>query len=151
MSGPCHFVIFGAAGHLNRTKLLPALYHLERAGRLEAPLAFVATARRDWDTDVWRQNVASWLEDRLGNKLDRAILQRFLARFEFIRGDHNDPGCYRDLLDEISRPRPGVCENVVFYLAIRPDDFVTVVRNLANASLEQYDDMQHLNQEQNDE
>ena len=29
--GPCHFVIFGATGHLSRTKLLPALYHLHSA------------------------------------------------------------------------------------------------------------------------
>ena len=135
MSGPCHFVIFGAAGHLSRTKLLPALYHLERAGRLEEPLAFVAVARRDWGTAGWRERAGAWIQEATGAALERPVLTRLLARFEFLRGDHGDPDCYRALLQTISRPRPGVCENVVFYLAIRPDDFVTVVSGLAGAGL----------------
>ena len=44
MSGPCHFVVFGALGHLVTTKLLPSLYHLELAGRLDEALGFVAFA-----------------------------------------------------------------------------------------------------------
>ncbi len=31
---PCNFVIFGATGNLASTKLLPALFRLEQAGRL---------------------------------------------------------------------------------------------------------------------
>ena len=30
---PCTFVVFGATGHLARTKLLPAMYHLEEVNR----------------------------------------------------------------------------------------------------------------------
>ncbi|NOY67151.1 MAG: hypothetical protein GXP13_07055, partial [Gammaproteobacteria bacterium] len=30
----CTFIIFGATGNLARNKLLPALYHLEEAGKL---------------------------------------------------------------------------------------------------------------------
>ena len=30
---PCSFVIFGSTGNLSQLKLLPALYHLEKAGR----------------------------------------------------------------------------------------------------------------------
>ena len=50
---PCQFVIFGAAGHLVTTKLLPALCHLEAAGRLPSSLRLVAFARRDWDSAAW--------------------------------------------------------------------------------------------------
>ena len=46
---PCSFVIFGATGHLAATKLLPALYQLEHAGRLPAVTNFIAHARREWD------------------------------------------------------------------------------------------------------
>jgi glucose-6-phosphate 1-dehydrogenase len=34
MADPCTYVIFGATGNLSRLKLMPALYHLEEAGRL---------------------------------------------------------------------------------------------------------------------
>jgi glucose-6-phosphate 1-dehydrogenase len=31
---PCTLIIFGSTGDLSRVKLMPALYHLEAAGRL---------------------------------------------------------------------------------------------------------------------
>ncbi len=135
MSGPCHFVILGAAGHLVTTKLLPSLYHLELTGRLDEPLGLVAFARRDWDTQRWRVHLDAVLVAHYGAKLDAATVRRFVERFEYIKGDHRDPVSYQRLLEQISKPRPGVCENVVFYLAIPPDDFVHVVRNLDAAGL----------------
>lgn len=135
MSSPCRFVIFGAAGHLASTKLLPSLYHLEAAGRLDAPLAFVAFARRDWTTAQWRARVTETLAGHYGADLDAEITRRFAERFEFVAGDYADPAAYARLLQWIARPRPGVCENVVFYLAIPPADFADVIRNLDAAGL----------------
>jgi glucose-6-phosphate 1-dehydrogenase len=135
MSGPCHFVVFGAAGHLVTTKLLPSLYHLELAGRLDAPLGFVAFARRDWDTQRWRAHLDAVLAERYGTNRDAVAVRRFVDRFEYVKGDHRDPASYQRLLEQISKPRPGVCENVIFYLAIPPDDFVHVVRNLDTTGL----------------
>ena len=39
-------VIFGASGDLTKRKLLPALFHLERAGLLPQKFAIVGVARR---------------------------------------------------------------------------------------------------------
>jgi len=135
MSGPCHFVVFGALGHLVTTKLLPALYHLELVGRLDEPLKFVAFARRDWDTLNWRVHLNDTLADHYGAKLDVTTAGRIVQRFEYVKGDYTDRAAYQRLLEQISTPRPGVCDNVVFYLAIPPDDFVRVVRNLDEAGL----------------
>ena len=38
MTDACTCVIFGATGNLASIKLLPALYHLDRAGQLHADL-----------------------------------------------------------------------------------------------------------------
>ena len=48
---PCAFVIFGATGNLASNKLLPALFHLEAAGRLVENLTLIAFSRRDWTID----------------------------------------------------------------------------------------------------
>ena len=56
---PCTFVIFGATGNLARNKLLPALYHLEQAGRLPGETALVGVGRREWSDEQWRRYVAS--------------------------------------------------------------------------------------------
>ncbi|MGD8977598.1 MAG: glucose-6-phosphate dehydrogenase, partial [Gammaproteobacteria bacterium] len=132
--GPCHFVIFGATGHLSRTKLLPALYHLQSAGRLNDSMAIVAMGRRPWTTEQWCGHLKDWLVeagiDGAGDAFDA-----FVSRFEYVRGDLNDPQTYQSLFDTLSRPRPGACENVVFYLAIRPEDFMPVANGLDQAGL----------------
>ncbi len=87
MTGPCHFVVFGALGHLVTTKLVPALYHLELVGRLDEPLRFVAFARRDWDTQRWRVHVNDTLAEQYGANLDVAAAGRFVQRFEYVKGD----------------------------------------------------------------
>ena len=125
MTTPCHFAIFGAAGHLATTKLLPALYGLEAGGRLDEALGFVALARRDWDTASWREHLLTVLAQRHGDALDVEAVRRLAERFEYVGGDHRDPRTYRALFDTISRPRPGACENLVFYLAVPRASFST--------------------------
>ncbi|MBT8442632.1 MAG: glucose-6-phosphate dehydrogenase [Gammaproteobacteria bacterium] len=135
MSGPCNFDIFGAVGHLATTKLLPSLYHLEAADCLGESLGIIAFARRDWDTERWNAHLRDALAEHVDGELDSAVLERFVARFEYVRGDYTDPAAYKRLLEAVSRPRAGVCEAVVFYLAVPPDDFISVVGHLDDAGL----------------
>jgi glucose-6-phosphate 1-dehydrogenase len=132
--GPCHFVIFGATGHLSRTKLLPALHHLHSVGRLGEGMAVVALGRRPWSQEEWRGQLREWLA-AAGVATDGPAWDSFAVRFEYLEGDLNDRGTYRRLFETLSRPRPGVCENVVFYLAVRPEDFMPVVYGLDSVGL----------------
>ena len=133
--GPCHFVIFGATGNLAKVKLLPALYELDAAGRLNDDLMFVALGRRPWDDNAWREHLVGAVRAAEGGDVDEDVLNRFAARFEYLRGNLNDPETYDRLFEVLSRPRMGFCENIVFYLAIRPDDFLTVVDQLDRVGL----------------
>ena len=45
------FVIFGVTGDLTKRKLLPALYELNREGRLPDRLEIIGFARRPWTND----------------------------------------------------------------------------------------------------
>ena len=130
--GPCHFVIFGASGHLVTTKLLPALCHLEAAGRLPSMLTLIAFARREWDTPRWVAHVQETLKDHAGDARGAAIVQRLAQRFQYVRGDYTDPAAYERLKDALAQ-RP--CSNQLFYLAIAPGDFMVVIRELDRAGL----------------
>ena len=132
---PCSFVIFGATGHLAATKLLPALYHLEAAGRLPAVTNFIAYARRDWDDAAWLAHVDRTLRERLGEDFDPDVAARFMRRLSYVQGDLRDVEGYRRLLAEIGKPKTGVCSNLVYYLAIKPAEFASVVENLAAVGL----------------
>jgi len=133
--GPCYFVIFGATGNLATRKLLPALYDLEAAGRLHADLRFLAFARRDWSRSDWLGHLKGALLDQPGSPFDTGVYTRLAERFDYVAGDLGDPQAYRRLMDELSKPRTGTCENIVFYLAIKPSDFLTVIERLHAAGI----------------
>ena len=131
---PCSFVIFGATGHLAATKLLPALYRLELAKRLPDVTNFIAFGRREWDDAGWKAHMEEALR-KLGAQFTPECFARFAARFSYVRGDLQDTAAYKRLLDELGKPRTGVCSNIVFYLAVKPEDFSAIVGNLAQVGL----------------
>ncbi|MCC6161438.1 MAG: glucose-6-phosphate dehydrogenase, partial [Nitrosomonas sp.] len=130
---PCSFVIFGATGDLASNKLLPALFDLENAGRLAENLSIIAFSRREWTTDEWLEHLREILKNKIGQSFQESALNRFLARFRYQRGDLNDVESYRTLAADLV-PGP-TCSRTVFYLAIRPADFVAVIKNLKAAGL----------------
>ena len=130
---PCHFVIFGATGNLSSEKLLPALLHLECAGRISEDMHFIAVSRRQLDDDGWREHMRKAMQEQLGERFDADAFKRFAARFSYVSGDYHDKDTYQGLMEVLSRPRSGTCENIVFYLSIRPADFIGVVRQLHEA------------------
>ena len=132
---PCSFVIFGATGHLAATKLLPALYRLELHGRLPEVTNFIAFARREWTDAHWKAHMNQALRANQGKRFTPECFDRFAARFSYVRGDLQDAGSFNRLLAELGKPKTGVCSNIVFYLAIKPEDFGTVAANLAAAGL----------------
>ncbi|MHB9117464.1 MAG: glucose-6-phosphate dehydrogenase [Burkholderiales bacterium] len=132
---PCNIVIFGATGNLATIKLLPALYHLELAKRLPEDMSFVAFARREWDDETWCKHMREVLGQKLGEKFDPEVFDIFARRFSYVRGELHDLDAYRTLYQEISKPKAGSCSNIVFYLAIKPTDFPSVIKNLAEVGL----------------
>ena len=132
---PCNFVIFGATGHLAANKLLPALYQLEMAKQLPDVTNFVAFARREWKDADWIAHMEKALGQKLGEKFTAKCFARFAARFSYVRGDLQDAAAYRRLLEELGKPKTGVCSNIVFYLAVKPEDFAPIVNNLAQIGL----------------
>ena len=132
---PCTFVIFGATGNLATNKLLPALYHLEAAGRLPESLNIIAFSRRPWDDAAWHAYMRETLTERLGTRIKTDIFERFIQRFEYQAGDLNDGAAYRALVERLSRPREGSCSSIVFYLAVKPAEFPAVIHNLEAVGL----------------
>ncbi|MGF1547081.1 MAG: glucose-6-phosphate dehydrogenase [Thiotrichales bacterium] len=132
---PCYFVIFGATGNLMMTKLLPALYRLEEAGRLAEGLRFVAFARREWTDAMWGEEMRRALAERVGDRFEEAVFKRFAARFTYLRGDLRDDEAYVRLKAGLRQPESGDGGRTVFYLSIKPGDFGDVVTRLSAVGL----------------
>jgi glucose-6-phosphate 1-dehydrogenase len=121
-------VIFGIAGDLARKMTFPALYRLERAGKLDCPIIGVAR-RADWVDDTLRGTAREALEETVG-AFDREVFARLAARMRFVPGDYGEAETYRRLgqaMGEARRP--------VFYLEVPPAIFAPVVAKLGEAGL----------------
>lgn len=135
MSDPCTLLIFGATGNLAVLKLLPALYHLEAAERLHPATRVLGFGRRPWSDDDWREQVRAGLAERLGERLDRAVLDRLLGRLGFVEGDLEQPEGYRALSERLCKAND--CPpNLMIYLAVAPRHYPAVVEQLTALGLQ---------------
>ncbi|MBI5462052.1 MAG: glucose-6-phosphate dehydrogenase [Gammaproteobacteria bacterium] len=138
MLEPCTYVIFGATGNLAQKKLMPALYHLEQAGRLPEGMRVLGIGRRDWDDETWRKTVEDWLTPRARSGLDAEVFARFRERLFFFQGDINDDASYARL--QMLLNGPDYPSNIAFYMSVAPAEFAVVSNGLAAAGLNRDDD-----------
>ena len=104
--GPSMIVIFGASGDLTRRKLLPALKRLADGQRLPPQFTIVGLAR-------------TAIEDA--------------AFADFLVGELDDAALYTQLAERIRQAGDGI--GVLFYLAIPPAVYPTVIKHLGAAGL----------------
>ncbi len=134
MIEPCTFVIFGATGNLSQIKLLPALYHLEEAGKLPDGMKILAIGRREWDDNIWREQVKGYLENKARGGINEEVFEKFCQRLRYFQGDLTNPDAYHQLKNLITEDSD-LPDNIAFYMAIRPSEFGTVSQYLADAGL----------------
>ncbi|MBU6505519.1 MAG: glucose-6-phosphate dehydrogenase [Betaproteobacteria bacterium] len=131
---PCTLVIFGAGGNLARRKLLPALFQLEAAGRLPERMAILAVDLEPHSDSEWHSVVSDLLRQSHPEAFDPDVFSRFRPRLHYHPIDPGDASSYgqlRSALEDGTRFPP----NMVFYMAVRPRDYLHVVEGLGNAGL----------------
>src|ERR1044071_9204418 len=116
-------VFFGATGDLAYKQIFPALHAMVRRGHLkEEPIIGVAKTERT--PDQLRATIRKSLEDHGG--IDPQALATLMGLFRYVHGDYRDPATFTRLgkaLGSVARP--------LYYLAIPPSMFTTVIEGLA--------------------
>ncbi len=141
---PCTLVIFGGMGDLARRKLLPALYNLRSNDLLPRDFAIIGVGRRPLDDAGYRAELGKAMKQFATRPVDEAAWNDFATRIHFCRGDLDDPGTYHRLaerLGELEREH-ATGGNVLFYLAIPPDEFGRTVTRLGEMGLARPQDAQ---------
>jgi len=130
--------IFGASGDLTKRKLLPALYHLFKAGLLPAQFAIVGIARRPLGAEFaadMRAGILEFGDAQAGDpKLDE-----FVSHIEYYALNFDDPASYAGLQAEFARidKERGLSGDRLFYLATAPEFFTGIVENLGAQGMAQ--------------
>ncbi|MBD3160861.1 MAG: glucose-6-phosphate dehydrogenase [Candidatus Eisenbacteria bacterium] len=135
--GPNTVVIFGAGGDLTRSKLVPALYNLAKAGLLPDQFAVLGVSRVEKSDEAFREELAPAVEELASAGFDRDLWERLATRFHYIQGDFTEPAMYEKLVSRLEEI-DGIAAtggNHLYYLASPPRFFAEIVERLDEAGL----------------
>ncbi|MBD3736949.1 glucose-6-phosphate dehydrogenase [Stutzerimonas balearica] len=128
---PCTLALFGALGDLALRKLFPALYQLDRAGLLPDDTRVLALARESGDPVVHLATIAEHLRRHVAERdLDEAVLQRLLARLDYLSMDFRQREDFAALAD-----LAGQAERIVAFFATPASVYGAICAGLAEAGL----------------
>src|SRR5436190_16262376 len=127
---PTALVIFGASGDLTRRKLLPAVYHLSRGQRLPARFHVVGVAKTPMSDEGFRQHFHDSLKEFAGVKTPDEVSTALAREMTYLCAEMDDPKLYDALAAKL---RDSGAEGLLFYLAIPPSVYGTVVERLSAA------------------
>ena len=126
---PCVLTIFGASGDLTKRKLMPALYALAVRQLLPRKFAVVGVARTEETDEEFRQRMKEAVQEFGRDEFRPEIWDSLAEGMRYVATDFSDEGgedAVVRVLSELDEDR-GTAGNRVYYLAIPPSVFPTVV------------------------
>ena len=129
---PCALVIFGASGDLTQKKLFPALYSLAFRKLLPDRFAVLGVARTEETDDAFKERMKDAVQQHGRDEFRQDVWDTLSDGMRYVATDFADEGGQDEVastLEELDRER-GLHGNRVYYLAIPPSVFPTVVRAL---------------------
>ena len=131
---PTTIVIFGASGDLTQRKLIPALFHLYRKGRLPEGLNIVGFARRAFTNGEFRTVMREGIEKLAGGVKDESAWTRFMQSLHYVQGDLERGEDYERLDTVISKLAPPE-HTRLYYLATAPEFYTWAAAFLGAAGM----------------
>ena len=121
-------VFFGATGDLAYKKIFPSLQAMIQRGQLDVPV--IGVALEDWNVDQLRARARASVEEHGG--IDPVAFDKLCGLLRYVGGNYNESATFHSLRKEL-----GSAKHPIFYLAIPPSLFGTVVEHLATAGCTQ--------------
>ncbi len=127
---PCILVIFGASGDLTQRKLFPALYSLAFRRLLPEHFAVVGVARSEETDDDFRERMKEAVQKFSRDEFRDDAWETLAGGMRYLVADFSDEAGLDELAETVNEldEELGTAGNRVYYLAIPPSAFETVVR-----------------------
>jgi glucose-6-phosphate 1-dehydrogenase len=129
------FVILGASGDLTHRKLVPALYHLFRKGRLPKDTRMVGFSRTAFTHDAWRADLAKAVARFVGADFDPGLWDKFSQNIYYHPGDIGKAEDFATLAKLLNDIEKSDTSTRVYYLATAPQFYGPAVEQLGRAGL----------------
>ena len=139
---PCIMVIAGASGDLCHRKLIPALFSLARARLLPPGFTILGLARTPMSDQAFRDTVTESMRKQAVD-VTSPLWESFAKGLHYHSGDYGATDTWTALgtrLSELDQLR-GTGGNRLYYLAVPPTAFSTIIGGLGTAGLshDEYD------------
>jgi glucose-6-phosphate 1-dehydrogenase len=130
------FILFGGTGDLAKNKIIPALFDLKLKKCLPPNYKILGFSRKDLSDSDYREFAAKAIEKK-GNNYNADVVAEFLNSIHYTQGDINDLETYGGLSLKLKKmdDEKSVCSNKIFYLAVPPNLYEPVFKNLNSANL----------------
>lgn len=134
---PTVLVIFGATGDLMTKKIIPALFHLSLKNKLPKLFQIIGFSRRNLSNETFRGHILEILKKYYDREVEEKDAQNFINLFDYHRGDFNQRSDYHGLAKVLGQidGEWKACSNKLFYLAVPPQNYKTIFKNLASSGL----------------
>lgn len=135
---PRALVIFGATGDLTRRKLFPALYNLSVSRSLPAGFAVIGIARRPKSNEAFANEMHEAIARYSRRQpIDASAWSDLAGAISYVQGTFEDEATYEALARELERVdrEHGTRGGRLYYLAVPPSEFPTIVDRLHAAGL----------------
>ena len=129
---PCALVVFGASGDLTKRKLFPALYALAYRGLLPDRFAVVGVARTEQPTRQFLTGMRAAVKQYARDPFRSDVFESLAEGVRYVATEFDDDSGedrVGEALEDCDRTR-GTAGNRLHYLAVPPQAFPTVVREI---------------------
>jgi glucose-6-phosphate 1-dehydrogenase len=136
--GPCGLIIFGASGDLTQRKIIPSVYRLQRNGLLPEHFFILGTSRTEMTPDQFREKMRAAVQGAFPQEFGESFWKGFAASLYYAPVDYGSKESYRRSLREKLRQlekKHQTGSHRIFYLAIPPSLYETVILNLGATDL----------------
>lgn len=120
-------VVFGATGDLAHKMIFPALYQMVRRGHLAEPI--VGVALDDWSVGQLADRARDGIAKQFG-QVDEAVFGRLKGLLRYVSGNYQSASTFEHLREAL-----GIARRPLYYLAIPPSLFGTVVAAIESAGI----------------
>jgi glucose-6-phosphate 1-dehydrogenase len=133
---PSAMVVFGASGDLTSRKLLPSIFQIFSEGLLHEKFYLLGSGRKKLTDEDFREVAQKAIRSKFVD-VSTEDLNSFTDKLYYVDGDYTDAAFYKHIktrLGELEKKHK-VGDNLLFYLAIPPFLYTTVVSHLGSADL----------------
>jgi len=133
---PNAIIVFGASGDLTRRKLLSSIFEIFAHDLLDEGFYLLGCGRKKLTDEDFR-NLA---QEAIREDIDYVSVKKlssFTEKLYYIEGDYSDAGFYERINARINQldKKYKIQDNLLFYLAVPPFLYTTIVKNLGSSAL----------------